>query len=74
MTVAFGRDPVRLRGGMGETVMLTGPVTESGVGVAESVAWIDTVDVPATVGVPLTTQPAPNASPAGKVPETRVQL
>ena len=54
--------------------MLTGPVTESGVGVAESVAWIDTVDVPATVGVPLTTQPAPNASPAGKVPETRVQL
>ena len=59
---------------MGETVMLTGPVTVLAVGVAESVAWIVTVDVPATVGVPLTTQAAPRESPGGKVPETRVQL
>jgi hypothetical protein len=61
-------------GEIGETVMLTGPVTASGVGVAESVAWIVTVEVPATVAVPLITQPAPNESPAGKVLETRVQL
>jgi hypothetical protein len=54
--------------------MLTGPVTVLAVGVAESVAWIVTVDVPATEGVPLTTQAAPRESPAGKVPETRVQL
>ena len=54
--------------------MVTGPVTASGVGVAESVAWIITVAAPATVGVPLTTQPAPNESPVGNVPEARVQL
>jgi hypothetical protein len=59
---------------MGETVILTGPVTVSAVGVAESVAWIVTVDVPAAVGVPLTTQAEPRESPAGRVPETRAQL
>jgi hypothetical protein len=69
----LGRDPVRLRGGIGETVMLTGPVVDA-VGVAESVAWMVTVTVPAVVGVPLTTQPADKVSPAGRVPAVRVQV
>ena len=59
---------------MGETVILTGPVTVFAVGVAESTAWIVTEAVPATVGVPLTTQAAFSVSPAGKVPPTWVQV
>jgi len=49
---------------MGETVILTGPVTVSAVGVAESVAWIVTVDVPASRRCcRSTTQAAPREEP-----------
>ena len=52
-TVALGRfDRAR---GAGDTVMLSGPVTVS-TGVLESVAFTCAVEVPAVVGVPLTTQ------------------
>ena len=52
--------------------MLSGPVTVS-TGVLVSVALTCTVEVPAVVGVPLTTQPADKLSPAGSVPPTWLQ-
>jgi hypothetical protein len=52
--------------------MLSGPVTVSTEGL-ESVAFTCTVEVPAVVGVPLTTQPADKVSPAGSVPPAWVQ-
>jgi hypothetical protein len=64
---------VRLRVGTGETVMLTGPVVEA-AGLAASVAWTVTVDVPAVVGVPVRVQPEPRLNPAGKVPPVMEQL
>ncbi len=58
--------------GADSTAMVTGPVVVS-CGLLESVAVTVTVDVPATVGVPLITQPMA-VRPAGKVPLTIVQL
>jgi hypothetical protein len=54
----------------GRTVRLTGPVVVS-VGLPESVAFTVRLTVPATVGVPLTTQPV-SVSPAGRVPAVSV--
>jgi hypothetical protein len=55
-TVAFGRVEL-MTSGAGATVMLSGPVTVS-TGKLESVAFTCKVEVPAVVGVPLTTQVA----------------
>ena len=52
--------------------MLSGPVMVS-TGVLESVAFTCAVEVPAVVGVPLTTQLADKVSPTGKVPPARLQ-
>jgi hypothetical protein len=52
--------------------MVSGPVTVS-TGILESVAFTCTVEVPAAVGVPLTTQVADKASPAGSVPPALLQ-
>ncbi len=49
------------------TVMVSGPITVS-TGLLESVAFTSTVEVPAVVGVPLTTQLADKVRPAGSVP------
>ena len=57
----------------GAMVMLTGPVNVP-TGLLESVTVTDTFDVPATVGVPFTTHPAPRLRPAGKVPDAIMQL
>jgi hypothetical protein len=51
----------------GATVIPSGPVTVS-TAVLESVAFTSRVEVPAVVGVPLTTQAADKVSPAGSVP------
>ena len=50
-----------------EMVRLSGPV-ELMTGVLESVAMTVMVDVPAMLGVPLTTQPADKVRPAGRAP------
>jgi hypothetical protein len=55
------------------TVKVTGPVVVL-IGLLVSVAFTVTVDVPAMVGVPVTTQPAPRVSPAGSVPAVITQL
>jgi hypothetical protein len=55
------------------TVMLSGPVTVS-AGLLESLAFTCSVDVPAVVGVPLTTQLAESVSPVGRVPPVCTQL
>jgi hypothetical protein len=52
-------------------VMLSGPLVVS-TGLPESVAFTVTVDVPAVVGVPLTTQPLSD-NPAGSVPAVTAQ-
>jgi hypothetical protein len=71
-TVALGRlDKVKISGA-GETVMLSGPVTVS-TGELVSVAFTCAVEVPAVVGVPLTTQLADKLSPAGSVPPAWLQ-
>ncbi len=70
-TVAFGRDESVSDRGAGRTVRLTGPVVVS-TGLLESVAFTVRLAVPATVGVPLTTQPV-SVNPAGKVPAVIVQ-
>jgi hypothetical protein len=44
------------------------------IGLVESVAFTVTLVVPAVVGVPVITQPAPRVSPAGSVPAVIVQL
>jgi hypothetical protein len=70
-TVAFGGE-VRVRVIVaGSTVRLTGPVVVSTVGL-ESVALTVRFAVPATVGVPLTTQPEIER-PAGSTPAVMVQ-
>ena len=67
----FGReDKVKLRVD-GAMVRLTGPLVVS-TGVLESVAFTAMVAVPATVGVPLTTQPE-TVSPAGSAPAVIAQ-
>jgi hypothetical protein len=71
-TVAPGRVAIVKVSAAGETVMLSGPVTVS-TGELVSVALTCTVEVPAVVGVPLTTQPADKLSPAGSVPPTWLQ-
>jgi hypothetical protein len=53
--------------------MVTGPVVVP-VGLLESVAFTVTVDAPAVVGVPLTTQLLARANPAGSVPAVKAQL
>jgi hypothetical protein len=53
-------------------VRLTGPLVVP-VGLLESVALTVRFAVPGAVGVPLTTQPAPRARPAGRVPAVIVQ-
>jgi len=64
--VALGKE-LRVRVTVaGSTVRLTGPVVVS-VGLLESVAFTVRFAVPATVGVPLTTQPEAE-SPAGSMP------
>jgi hypothetical protein len=72
LSTAFGRDPVRLNVGIGETVKVTGPVVVA-AGLAESVAFMVRVAVPAVVGVPLIVQ-FEIVRPAGSVPAIRVQL
>jgi len=57
----------------GRIVIVSGPVVLCGVAL-ESVAFTDTVIVPAVVGVPLTTQPAPSMRPDGSVPDAIVQV
>lgn len=57
----------------GVIVKLTGPEVVP-AGLLESVALTVRLAVPATVGVPLTMQPPPRASPAGSVPAVMVQL
>jgi hypothetical protein len=57
----------------GAMVRLTGPLVVL-AGAPASVALTVRFAVPATVGVPLTTQPAPRARPAGSVPFVMVQL
>jgi hypothetical protein len=47
--------------------MVSGPVVVS-AGLLESVALTVMVEVPAVVGVPLTTQAADKVSPGGKLP------
>jgi len=55
-------------------LMLIGPVVLP-CGVELSVTFTVTFEVPATVGVPLTVQPAGvNANPAGKTPDVMVQV
>jgi hypothetical protein len=70
--VAPGRVVVVKISEAGETVILSGPVTVS-TGELVSVALTCTVEVPAVVGVPLTTHPADKLSPAGSVPPTLLQ-
>jgi hypothetical protein len=53
-------------------VILSGPVTVS-TGELVSVDFTCAVEVPAVVGVPLTTQAADKLSPAGSVPPTLLQ-
>jgi hypothetical protein len=55
----------------GKTVKLTGPVIVS-MGLLESVAFTVKLAVPATVGVPLTTQPEIER-PAGRMPAVITQ-
>ena len=73
MRIALGNVPVRLNVPDGAIVMLSGPEMVF-AGLLASVTFTITVDVPAVVGVPVTTQPAPNARPAGSVPPVIVQL
>jgi hypothetical protein len=70
-TVPLGGE-VRVSVVAGSTVNPTGPVTVS-TGLPASVALTDRVTEPATVGVPLTTQPLID-KPAGSVPAMMVQL
>jgi hypothetical protein len=58
---------------LGLTVRVTGPVVVL-IGLLVSVAFTVTVDVPAVVGVPVITQPAPRVSPAGSAPAVITQL
>lgn len=55
------------------TVMVTGAVVVL-AGLAESVAVMFTVDVPAVVGVPVMMQLDPSVRPAGNVPEATEQV
>lgn len=73
MTVAGG-GLLRVKVGIaGRIVSPTGPVVVS-TGLLESVALTLRMTESATVGVPLTTQPVPRLSPAGRVPAVIVQL
>ena len=65
-TVPSGSVDVVSVSGAGAMVIVSGPVVVS-TGFAESVAFTVTVDAPAVVGVPLTTQPV-SFKPAGSVP------
>jgi hypothetical protein len=71
-TVPFGSVPVVIVKPAGWIVRLTGPVTVS-AGLLESVACTVKITVPATVGVPLTTQPF-SERPVGSVPAWIEQL
>ncbi len=73
MTVPAGGEVITIVAGAELMVMLTGPIAVS-IGLLESLTLTVTIDVPATVGVPLTTQLEFIARPAGSVPETIVQV
>ena len=71
--VPLGGDATVSVAGADAIVMLTGRVVVF-AGLEESVARTVGMLVPATVGVPVTLQFAPNARPAGNDPETTVQV
>jgi hypothetical protein len=72
-TVAVGGELMMMFAGAGTIVTVTGPLAVS-MGLPASVAFTTRFDVPATVGVPLTTQPAPSVRPAGSAPDVIEQL
>lgn len=72
LSIAFGREPVRLSGWMGKTVRVTGPVVVT-IGLLESVALTVRLAVPAVVGVPLIKQLFA-FNPAGSVPLVMVHV
>ena len=57
----------------GATTMLSGPVTVN-AGLLESVALTVKDEVPASVGIPLTTQLADRLKPSGSVPAVWSQV
>jgi hypothetical protein len=72
-TVPFGNVEIVSASDAGSIVKLTGPTVVS-CGLLESVAFTVRFTVPATVGVPLTRQPAAvSVRPAGSVPVTIMQ-
>ena len=71
-TVPPGKVPEPTVRNAGRMVMLSDPVVVC-AGAAESVALTVNVAGPATVGVPVTEQPAPNVRPAGREPAVIVQ-
>jgi hypothetical protein len=71
-TVAFGGE-LKASPPTEETTMVSGPVMVK-AGLLESVALTVKVDVPATVGVPLTTQLVDKVRPAGSAPAVSRQV
>ncbi len=69
----LGNVPAVMLSPDGLMVMVTGPEPDPG-GLLESVTPTVTVAVPGVVGVPLTTQPAPSVSPAGRLPAVMAQV
>ena len=69
----FGRSVVVTTSAAGAIVILSSPVAVR-AGLLESVTFTVNGEIPATVGVPLTTQPAPMVNPAGSVPRVTVQV
>jgi hypothetical protein len=72
LTVALGSVPVKVSGGSGCTVMVTGPVVDT-VGLLESVHLTERVEEPAVVGVPVMVWLL-MVRPAGTAPERTVQV
>jgi hypothetical protein len=71
-TIPFGGE-LRVREPAAETVILSGPVMVK-AGLPESVAMTIMLDVPAVVGVPLTTQLDDKLNPAGRLPPVCTQV
>jgi hypothetical protein len=72
LTTPLERDVVVMAKGTGSILRLSCCVTETGVGAA-SVTFTVNVEVSAAVGVP-EIFPEANVSPAGNVPESRLQV
>ena len=72
-TVPAGSAPVLILSPAGLMISETGPVVVS-TGLLLSVAFTVRLTIPAAVGVPDTTHPAPRDKPAGRVPEVTVQV